>query len=257
MDLRLFGRVLWRYRYLVVAGWVVACAAAFFSFVKIDGDGLSYRQSESYSAYQDVYVTERGFAEGRATIGDPEAATPDAAVISDPDRLIGLTTLYAQLVDSDPVREIMLRDGPIEGAVFAEQFTANSGRAGLPILRITAFAPTAEAAIDTTLRQSAAFGQFIREEQERNEIRAADRVVLNVLRAPQGAVLEEGRSMTTSGVIFIAIMGATVALALLLDNLRRPRDPQGRDDLWHDIHPDDIIASEGDRVRVPDQTEGR
>ncbi|MGD9570373.1 MAG: hypothetical protein AB7V62_00630 [Thermoleophilia bacterium] len=257
MDLRLLGRVLWRYRYLVVAGWVLACAAAFFSFVKVDGEGLSYRQSETYSAYQDVFVTERGFAEGRATLGDPEAPAADEPVTSDPDRLIGLTTLYAQLVDSDPVREIMLQDGPIEGYVVAEQFTANSGRAGLPILRITAFAPTAEAAIDTTLRQSDAFAQFIREEQARNEIPAADRVVLNVLRAPDGALLEEGRSITTPAIVFLAILAATFALALLLNNLRPPRagdDPQG---VWRDIRPDDIIASEGDRVRVPGESEQR
>ena len=102
---------------------------------QVGSDGASYRQAETYSAFEDLYVTERGFAEGRTVVGDPSRARPRGRVIlSDPERLVGLTTLYAELVNSDAVKAIVLREGPIPGAA-RRAVPREQGRPGLPILR--------------------------------------------------------------------------------------------------------------------------
>lgn len=251
MDLRLFGQVLWRYRLLIAAGWVLACLAAFVAFVKITPDGLSYRQSETYSAIQDLFVTERGFPEGRTSVGDPLEAQ-EGQLISDPGRLAALTTLYVELVTSDQVRAIMLEDGPINGYVIPLQFTDASGREGLPSLRLTAYSDSPAAAIDLAKRQTEAFQQFIQTEQERAGIAPRDRVILEVLRGAEGATLEQGRSLTQPAIVFIAIMAATIALSLLLNNLRTRGRSRRDAPTWDQLAPDDIIERGGHQVRVPD-----
>ena len=188
MDLRLFGRVLWRYRLLIVGGWIVASLAAFLSFVSVGSDGATYRQAEKWSSFEDLYITERGFPEGRTIVGDPvEGAAAEGGIIfSDLDRLVGLTTVYAELVNSDAVKAIMLREGPIPGEVLAEQFTVSQGRTGLPVLRVTATAPSAPAAVGLAQRQTAAFQEYVSTEQEAAGIKARDRVVINVLQERAG-----------------------------------------------------------------------
>lgn len=221
MDLRLLGRVIWRYRVLIAIGWVLATMAAFLSVVRVSSDGLSYRQSEFYSAEQDLYFTERGFNEGRTRLGDAELAAAEAGVPSDPGRIIDLTTVYVELIDSDPVRELVQRDGPVEGTVFVQQFTVNQGRTGLPAVRLTTTATDPATAVELARRQTAAFREFLVTEQDAAGIAPRDRVVVEVLRAARGAELVEGRSMTSAAVIFVAIMAVFIAAALILNNLRR------------------------------------
>jgi len=264
MDLRLYGRVLWRYRVLILVGWVIACLAAFLAIVKIDGDGLTYRQSETYSAQEDIYVTERGFPEGRTTIpGVDDTSGESSGEFASPDRLGGLATVYVELVDSDAVHELMLEDGPLAGEVIVDQFTFDSGRGALPALRITAFADSAAGAFERARRQSAAFREYIADQQERVGIPEGQRVVLTVLRQADSAEVVEGRSLTNAVVVFVGILAVFVGLAFVLHNLRtgrRRRDGEPWPDQGdHDLSPDAIIgssASEGD-VRVPDRREER
>ena len=241
MDLRLLGRVLWRYRILMLAGWILAIIAAFFSIVKVSGDSQTYRQSETFSAVEDIYVTERGFVEGRTNL--PEVPVPGGRgtvpSTADPDRLAGLTTVYVQLVDSDPVRDILLRDGPVEGVVVAEQFTFDGGRGGLPMIRLTAAGPTAASAIDLAHRQTAAFQEYIASEQERSRIKPEDRVQIEVLRRAASAEVVAGRSFVGAGIAFIAILAVFVAAALILNNIRSRGTPDA-----------------GDEWRVPDYRAG-
>ena len=249
MDLRLYGQVLWRYRILIAIGGLIACAAAFLSFARVEGSGVAYRDAEVYGASQDLYVTEQGFQEGRrgAVTLDETLAGVQAA---DPARLAELTTIYVQLVDSDPVRRLMLEDGPIEGTVFAEQFTTDGGRNGLPFLRITGYGDSPNTAIAFTERQSAAFQTYVRQEQNRAGIPREDRVVLSVLRQVQSAELVEGRSLTPPIVIFVAIMAAFVAVAFVTYNLRSSSAKRAEEARWRQLQPDDIVGGADPRVRT-------
>lgn len=260
MDLRLYGSVLWRYRLLVAVGWVVACTAAFFSFYSIGGDGVTPRQSVTFNAQQDLYITARGFAEGRAAVpveGQEGASGEEASVLADSDRLTGLTTLYGELIDSDRVREIMEREGPVEGEVVGEQYVLNSGRTALPLLRLTASAPSEQAAVERAQRQAAAFQEFLGEEQIAAGIPPADRVVVEVLRAADSATVVEGRSIVVPMVLFLAVLAFTVALAFVVQNVQGAPAPR-RDDERPE-HPDAAVSG-GERrpaaVSAPEAARG-
>lgn len=222
MDLRLYGRVLWRYRALVAVGWVVAIAAALLATFSIGPGGIDYRQSQTYVATEDLYITAQGFQEGRSASLAPEGSAEAAGVI-DPNRMAQLTTLYSELINSDRVWEITERDGTLPGSVLGEQYVVNNGRTALPVLRLSAFADSPTVAVTLADRHASAFREFIQAEQAAAKIPAQERVVLEVLRRPDGAELVEARGMAMPVVLFLAIVAATVALAFVLYNLAQSR----------------------------------
>ena len=222
MDLQLFLRVLWRFRLLVLAGVLLAAALAFLSMVRVSGDGLSYRESELWSSTTRVLVTQQGFPWGRATAEELDAKSQAEQLgvrFAPPDRFISLAVLYAQLAISDPIRQIMLREGPIRGQITAVPLVVQQNVA-LPLIDIVA---VAEDPRDTTAlgkRATAALAEYLRQQQETNAVPVTDRVVVQVLSKPKAPVLFEGRSQTLPIVIFLTAIIATIALAFILENLR-------------------------------------
>ena len=89
MDLRLFSRVLWRFRFLVAGGLVLACVLSFLSFASISFAGgspkLTYRQTERWKATAVLFVTQKGFPYGYTVLPtSPTQATPSGAGASRP-----------------------------------------------------------------------------------------------------------------------------------------------------------------------------
>ena len=79
MDLKLYLRVLWRFRILMAAGALLAATLAFLSFVRVDPGGsplLSYRDDEQWVTYSMLFVTQQGFPWGRLTAGEETTAAP-------------------------------------------------------------------------------------------------------------------------------------------------------------------------------------
>src|SRR5207247_6479648 len=100
------------------------------------GPKLSYRQGQQWVSYTTLFVTQQGFPWGRSIIsqgqGGSAAASAGAAStgqFADPARLASLAVLYAQLASSDPVRNIMLREGPLTGTIEADAILSRSGLA--------------------------------------------------------------------------------------------------------------------------------
>src|SRR4029077_17283400 len=97
VDFRLYGRVLWRFKIIVVAGFVLALVLALLSVVRVSSHGLSYRESQLWSAKMRLQVTQSGFPEGRlyaerslgSTDGTPEPVSPGEPVV-DPARFATL-----------------------------------------------------------------------------------------------------------------------------------------------------------------------
>ena len=154
MDLPLFFRVLWRFRWLVLAGLFVATALAFLSVFRIDtenGFTVEYRQNEKWVSVATVLVTEPDFPLGRAVFqqdvppknsDEPGAFTPEFAPSS---RFIELANVYAELVTGDAVRQLILEDGPLPGAVQAVPLVASNGSdAALPMVAVRGLATTPE-----------------------------------------------------------------------------------------------------------------
>jgi hypothetical protein len=230
VDLQLYARVLWRFKLLVLLGLMLAAALATISLVRVSPDGLTYRQVELWQSTTRLGVTQNGFPWGRLLATEPtteptvgEQAQRLGIPIADPNRLNGLTVLYAELATSDPVRQLMRRDGPIGGQIIATPVIVGESRNLLPLIDLVAISTSPQAAIKLAERGSTAFDTYLREQQRANKVPAADRVVVEQLMRPRAATIFQGRSMTMPIVIFLAVMFATVALIFLLENLRPRR----------------------------------
>src|SRR6478672_2864771 len=109
MDLGLYARVIWRFKFLVVAGVVLAAVLAFLSYVRVSPDGtIRYRDSQKWVSYARLGVGEAGF---------PQGALSTTGAKADTARLASLAILYSNYADSDPVTALMRRSGPVNGAI--------------------------------------------------------------------------------------------------------------------------------------------
>jgi capsular polysaccharide biosynthesis protein len=235
MDLGVYARVIWRFRLVVVVGFILAVTLAILSMAKISPSGLTYRQSELYQSTTRLGVTQNGFPWGRLFATEPSkdgAAVPMTPAqqaeklgipIADPNRFNNLAILYAELATSDPVKRLMLQDGPIKGQISAVPVVVQQNIV-LPFIDLTAVADTPRGAIALARRSADALESYIRDQQKANNVPDTDRVVIQDVLEPKKVTVFQPRSKTMSIVIFLAVMFATVGLAFLLENLR-PRPP--------------------------------
>jgi hypothetical protein len=229
MDLPLYGRVLWRFRVLVVAGLLLAVFLAVFSAFRIGiGDGVSvtYRDHETWSSSSTVWVTQSGFPLGRSVydqylkVGN-SANAPLVPQLSDPNNFSGVAALYATLATSDPVRALMRQSGPIDGTIQATQPTQeNNSTVGLPFVNIAAQASTPAAAEALAQRATVALLRFVKSEQDRSNIPTSKRIELRVVDRPDKAFLTGKRSITRPIVVLLATLMVVFGLVFVLENLR-------------------------------------
>ena len=230
MDFKLYARVLWRFRMLVVAGLLLAVTLAFLSIVKVTPDGLEYRQRQLWSAELRLLVTQRGFPEGRLYAQSPtqEGQLPsqedNASPVADPARFNTLAILYAELATSDPVRRLVERWPPHPRPRPRHAAPGRPVWSAPSLIDITAIADSRRAAAKLARQNAAALSTFISEQQRVNKVPAADRVVVQTIVDPSRVSLFQPRSKTMAMVVFLAVMFATIGLAFILENTR-PRRP--------------------------------
>lgn len=223
MDFRLFARVLWRFRLLVLLGFILATALSMLALVQVSSEGLKYRQSELWASTTRLLVTQTGFPEGRLYAQQPDMSADPTVPVADPGRFNNLAILYSELATSDPVRRLMRQDGPITGKVVATPLVAGGEfRTQLPMIDITGISTSPIAAIMLAQRSGKALTSFIQAQQEASHVPVADRAVLQDVVRPTRAVVFQPRSKTMPAVVFLVVMFATVGLAFLLENLRPP-----------------------------------
>lgn len=229
MDLALYARVLWRFRPLIAGGIVLAVLLAILSVgtptLRGGSVKLDYRQDEGWTSTSTIWVTQAGFPLGRSIydqyIQTGQLKDTPVSKFSDPQRFSGLATVFAALVSSDGVRNIMLRNGPINGFVGASQPTL-PGNASivLPFLDISATSTTPAGAKSLSTRASRGLIAYVKDEQDANRIADDKRVVLQVVRTAEPAVLSLPRSKTRPIVVLLATLMVVIGLAFLLENLR-------------------------------------
>jgi capsular polysaccharide biosynthesis protein len=232
MDLQLYIRVIWRFRFLVLGGVILALLLAFASIARFSFDGgpsVTFREKEKWVSVGTLLVTEPDFPIGRSVFEEevppvgtdrPQTYTPKFAPST---RFIDLANTYAELVTSDAVREIMLRDGPLRGLVEATPLVATNGSdAPLPMISIRGLAASPEAAMLVAQRANKAFQEYLNNQQDRGGVPTSQRAVLTQVRQPSPAttVMLEGRSKTVPIVVFLTVMLAVIGLAFILENLR-------------------------------------
>jgi hypothetical protein len=221
VDFALYIRILWRFRLLVLLGLTLALTLALLSFVRVGGDGVTYRQTELWASTTRLLVTQKGFPEGRLYGQTPTLGDEPVAPVVDPGRFNNLAVLYSQLAVSDPVRMLMRRDGPIRGRVIVNPVVGGGEfRIQLPMIDMMAIATSPTGAMELAARSAAALQTYIAEQQRASDVPLADRAVMVPVVRPVRAELFQPRSKTMSIVVFLAVMFITVATAFLLENLR-------------------------------------
>jgi hypothetical protein len=231
MDLRLFGRVLWRFKRFVIGGFVFAILLATLSYAKPSlgsgGISLRYRSNELWASYTRLFVTQPGFNWGSSIVNPRRSkdATDQANILgvqsAGEARLSTLATIYANLVHSDEVLALMRKHGPVHGIVEAAPLPVAQGSdAVLPIISIAGIAPTKAESRMVSANAAESLRRFIARQQAAGDIRPSERIELQVINKAGGTKLYAPRKKTLPIVVFLTVMLAVVASAFILENLR-------------------------------------
>jgi hypothetical protein len=230
MDLAIYTRVLWRFRYLVFAGALLGIVLALLSFYKIDFGGgkptFTHRQSEIWQSESVLFLTQPGFAAGRTVlpyvvkdVAGEKTAVPS---IQQPSEFTDLSPLYARLANSDAVKRLVLRDGKLPGKYSAipAADTTYSDTIPLPMLEIFGTATSSDGAKTVARRATTGFLTYLRKLQIDAGIPDRQRVDIEILNAPSNATVIQPRKKTLPIVVFMAVLFAVMALAFVLENAR-------------------------------------
>jgi len=224
MDLRLFGRVLRRFKWLVLFGLVIACALAFLTMVRVNPSTgkLTYRQNEQWVSYTKVFVTQRGFPWGAINAQGP----------TDPGRFTSLAIIYSNLVTGDAIAKIINRQGHVPGTVEAAALLTSPGSSdALPIISIAGLSTSKQGSLLLAGRAATALISYVDAQQQQNAIPPDNRVWVQEIQSPGQSKLVSGRSKTLPIVAFLAVMSIIVGLAFALENMRPlARKPVPQDD---------------------------
>jgi hypothetical protein len=259
VDLANLARVLWRFRLVVGLGFAIAVALSAMSLLRVDLGSVpptvGYRANETWGSYARLLVTLPGFEWGRATPGLSGSPRGNAGAQAQQTRidelrnaearLSTLALFYAKLIDSDDVRSLMRRDGPIKGVVEATPQPAVEGSdAVLPIINVVGLAATRRGSLELAGRAAEALRRYVEARQVAAGIPRADRVIVQQLERPGNLWLKEPRKKTIPIVVFLTVMIGTVALAFALENLR-PVVVSAQPD---ELGPDELAAASARRA---------
>jgi len=219
MDISLFGRVLWRFRLVMVLGIVAAAVLALLSYYSVSFSGgpkLTPRAQQVWQADSTILLTQHGFPAGNVNGANSIG------------RLIGLGPLYAKLANSDAVQQLMVRHGgPLDGSYQAipAADTSYGSVSGLPGITVIGKGETPGKALRITRRASTEFINYLEAQQEEADIKPSSRVDVRVLNAPGDLTLVVPRKKTLPIVVFMGVLFATIALVFVLENARRRPEP--------------------------------
>ena len=213
-----------RFKYVVVGGFLLACLAAFFSYVKVGPNGFAYRQQEIWSSSANVLVTSPA----------PNGADPAS-----------LATIYSQYAASDQVKATALRMDGIPGTLQGTPGFDTTNQTSLPTLTVSGLAASPLKASILANDGVIALKAFIREREAGTP--PAQRPYISVLQRaiPFRAQVYTPRSKTPPVFAFLLMIAATLGLAFLLENLR----PRVR------VVPDEVDIEVPRAPTVPDEVD--
>jgi hypothetical protein len=226
MDVRLFCAVLWRFKRLVIGGSFLAAVLAVLAY---GSPTLSHgkptiipRGGESWQSVAELLITQASFPYGRAaqqyTPGSPKTNTPSVPV-GDQQYMSGLAPVYAALANGNAVKTLIHQAAPVPGTVVATELTNAATSQPLPFVDLTATAPTSGAAARLASAAAAVLGNYVGKQQTAAGIAPNDRIQLQVVQNGLRPQLVSGHKPTIPVLVFVAVLGAAIALALTLESV--------------------------------------
>lgn len=228
MDVKLYGRVAWRFKWLLVLAFFLAAFLATLTIKKISfahGLKLEPRGAQVWSSSSVVLVTQKGFPWGRSTF--PILPAPDRKAITptyaDPTRFSSLALLYTQLANGTDFQQLMKSSpGVVVAAPVLPSADASTSQA-LPLISFDATAQTAAAATTAADAAVATFERYLERKQNAARIPVGQRVSIEPVSVHARARLMSTSKKTVPLLVFVLIMAGGCGLALALENLR-PRE---------------------------------
>jgi len=205
----------------VLVGVLASFALAVLAFVRVSPTGISYRSSERWVNEATLVVTQAGFNEGRSGGG--------AAVDTTLQRFAALVNVYAALVESDEVVNLLVKRGLVEREdvangeipVVATRVVSDNG-ASTPLMTITASASSAAKATALTTGATRAFIDALERRQRAAGIPASQRTLVQPVRRFGEPTLVAPRSKSLPIIVFLAGLSATFGAVIIRDGrLRR------------------------------------
>lgn len=231
MDLALFANVLWRSRLVVLAGFLIACAAAVFAIARVEINRnhprLVYRDPVVYQSTVQMLVTQPGFPEGRSVFNTTPITLPSGQVdnptFADPSRFTELAALYSQLVmgNVESQRVFGSLKPPHHEAIIASPMTAPGGTSGvLPVIQITGVAPSPTKAVALANRAATSFSKYLAERQKATGVAESDRVIIDRFAGPLRPTVYLPRKKTGAIFVFVLILMLTVTAVFIREKAR-------------------------------------
>lgn len=227
MDVLLLGRVLWRFKFVVLGGFVLAVVLSVLTVAKIDtargAPFLVQRTAPLYSSSATLLITQSGFPWGSAV--QPYTTSPGEGPIANGDltRLTSLANLYVQMANSDIIRRLVARKAPSTLALLASQNYSVSPSfysTPLPIVTLAATSRTGALAVADAQASADVLKTYLKQQQNAAGIDPSKRVVVQELQAPKKAVVVNTTKKTLPAVVFLTIMLAVLGLVFVLENMR-------------------------------------
>lgn len=234
MDFGLFASVLWRSRILVLAGLLIACAAAVFAMARVEIKGghpqLAYRDPVVYQSTVQMLVTQPGFPEGRSVFNTTPITLPsghvDNPTFADPSRFTELASLYSQLImgNVESQRVFGSLKPPQYEAIIASPMAAPGGNgAVLPVIQITGVAPSPSKAVALANRAATSFSVYLAQRQKATGVAESDRVIIDRFAGPLRPSVYLPRKKTRSIFAFVLILMLTVTVVFIREKARNRR----------------------------------
>lgn len=246
MTIPTYLKVLWRYKWLLTAGFVVAIVTGIFAGYSIGPAGLQSRTVSAYTASNTLLITSAQDTLYQAEV--PAQEIPEGHTAPQSIDLSNTTVIYAYIIAGSGLRDrVTSQIGPIDPeteSISAVRRTTQPsgderfpGNLRIPVLDVVATAATPERAELLARVTTESFLAHVTEEQDKRGLDAADRVQVNVINA--GPAVESDQSNPNIPVVFTAfgIMVAVIALVFAIDAFRTSR---GRK------HDDAASADDGD-----------
>jgi len=220
MDLALFIRVVWRFKYIVAGGLLLAILLAVLAMARPSFSGglptLKYRKSEVWQSQTSLLLSQPGFPYGRAALANGASAQPGSQSYADAAGLSNLASLYANLASSDAVKSQL---GLKPGELLTATAQLNPSNQPLPVVGILGDAATPKEASALSREAASVFRKYIERQQRAAGIPSGQRIILQVISGTKVQLLV-GHKKTIPIVAFITVMIATFGLIFVLENLR-------------------------------------
>jgi hypothetical protein len=224
-------RALGRFWWLLVLGLGIAAIAAIAAVYRIDfsSGSLEKKAQITYTASSRLLITsaEAPFVRTSITrdLAGADGTTQEYTSSPDIGTLITAANLYPILIESDEVRK--LRDemaGPLPGSVTTRAiYEVNSPSrfelSQVPVVEVYGHAGTSEGAVAIAQATVNAFKEFVEQTQDSAGLRRQERVLVEEIQRPDGAIASGGTSASLPLMLFVIIAAAFFALAILLDRL--------------------------------------